>query len=390
MSEKRRDNKGRILKTGESQRKDGLYQYRYSDVHKIRRTIYANTLTELREKEKSIQRDIDDNIDYCAGKITVKELMERYLELKSGLKLTTIRNYEKIYKIISRERLAELQVSLVKISDCKDFILQLNKEGKKYSTIKVLYVWIKSVFKMACQDDIIRKNPFDFKLSTVIKREDRHMNALSKEEQKELLRFLKEYNSSIKNEIIVLLNTGMRVSELCGLTIDCLDFDKNTIKIVRQIIKIENREAYIQSTKTFSSERIIPMTYEAKVCFQNTLSEDKELRANIEIDGISGFVFLNSKKHTVRTMQNIGYELRTLIKKHNELYPNNRLPNFSPHILRHTFCTNLVNAGVNIKDVQYLMGHSDCSMTLDLYAHCDAERAMRGMLEALENGVNVV
>ena len=64
---KRKDSKGRILKTGESQRKDGIYMYRYSDIRGKQKTIYSNDLKELREREALIQRDSFDGIDYDAG-----------------------------------------------------------------------------------------------------------------------------------------------------------------------------------------------------------------------------------------------------------------------------------------------------------------------------------
>ena len=67
MSEKRKDNKGRVLKTGESQRKDLINQYRYTHVHGKRQAIYSSDLKELREKEKAIQRQLDEGIDYAAG-----------------------------------------------------------------------------------------------------------------------------------------------------------------------------------------------------------------------------------------------------------------------------------------------------------------------------------
>ncbi len=70
MSEKRKDNKGRILRTGESQRKDLIYQYRYTDIRGKRQTVYSSDLKELREKEKEIQKQLDDGIDYAAGKST--------------------------------------------------------------------------------------------------------------------------------------------------------------------------------------------------------------------------------------------------------------------------------------------------------------------------------
>ena len=64
MSEKRKDNKGRILRTGESQRKGLIYQYRYTDIRGKRQTVYSSDLKELREKEKEIQKQLDDGIDY--------------------------------------------------------------------------------------------------------------------------------------------------------------------------------------------------------------------------------------------------------------------------------------------------------------------------------------
>lgn len=83
MSEKRKDHKGRILRTGESQRKDLIYQYRYTDVQGKRQTIYSSDLKELREKEKEIQKQLDEGIDYAAGKATVIALVERYISLKN-------------------------------------------------------------------------------------------------------------------------------------------------------------------------------------------------------------------------------------------------------------------------------------------------------------------
>lgn len=80
--ERRKDSKGRVLKKGESERKDGRYQYRYIDAWKKRQTVYAFDLKELREKEKRIQKDIDDGINYAEGNITVAELVEMVLEYK--------------------------------------------------------------------------------------------------------------------------------------------------------------------------------------------------------------------------------------------------------------------------------------------------------------------
>ena len=89
MSEKRKDNKGRILRTGESQRKDLIYQYRYTDIRGKRQTVYSSDLKELRKKEKEIQKQLDDGIDYATGKINVIQLLERYISIKQGVRYNT-------------------------------------------------------------------------------------------------------------------------------------------------------------------------------------------------------------------------------------------------------------------------------------------------------------
>ena len=100
MSEKRKDNKGRILRTGESQRKDLIYQYRYTDIRGKRQTVYSSDLKELREKEKEIQKQLDEGIDYAAGKATVIALVERYISLKQGVRYNTKVGYNFVLNLI--------------------------------------------------------------------------------------------------------------------------------------------------------------------------------------------------------------------------------------------------------------------------------------------------
>ena len=119
LPEKRRDSKGRILKDGESQRANGTYDYRYTDIHKKRRCIYAKSLTELRKKEDEIRRDIADGIDYAAGEITVAELVDRYINLKRGLKQNSMRAYGSAVNRIHADPFGQKPVKSVKLSDAK-------------------------------------------------------------------------------------------------------------------------------------------------------------------------------------------------------------------------------------------------------------------------------
>lgn len=90
---KRKDKNGRVLKTGENQRKNGTYDYRYTDPHGKVRCVYAKTLESLREKEAAIQRDLADGIDYAAGEMTVSALVDRYMGLKRDIGHNTLRAY---------------------------------------------------------------------------------------------------------------------------------------------------------------------------------------------------------------------------------------------------------------------------------------------------------
>ena len=99
---RRKDNKGRVLRTGESQRKDLIYQYRYTDALGNRKCIYASDLKTLREKEDELQKSLEDGLDYAGGEITVYELLQRYLSLKCGVRYNTKVGYGFVMNIVQK------------------------------------------------------------------------------------------------------------------------------------------------------------------------------------------------------------------------------------------------------------------------------------------------
>lgn len=125
MSEKRKDSKGRILKDGESQRKNGSYMYRYTDIHKKRQYVYAKTLTELRKQEEIIKWDLADGIDYSAGEISVIELVDRYINLKRDLKENSKRAYGTAINRIRTSDFGQRRVKDIKPSDAKGWYVEL-------------------------------------------------------------------------------------------------------------------------------------------------------------------------------------------------------------------------------------------------------------------------
>lgn len=372
MSEKRKDSRGRVLKDGESQRKNGTYDYRYTDIHKKRRCIYAKTLDELRKKEATIQRDIADGIDYAAGEITVAELVDRYINLKRSLKPNSMRAYGSAINRIHSDPFGQRIVKSVKLSDAKGWFISLHDKGVKQNTIGVVQCVIRPAFEMAVDDDMIRKNPFKFKLSDAVPSDAYVRDALTKEQQKSYLKFLMENGrGNYYDDIVVLLGTGVRVSELYGLTKADIDFEKRCIHVNKQLCRTAEKPYFVTAPKTKSGVRTLPMTEAVHMALKRVLKNRATPKVEALIDGYSGFVFLD-KSGMPKVAMHLENYMRGIQKKYVKAH-GNTIPNVTPHVLRHTFCTNAQRAGLDVKSLQYLMGHSNVSVTLDVYTHSNYE-----------------
>lgn len=380
MSEKRKDNKGRILRTGESQRKDGIYQYRYTDTRGKRQTVYSSDLKGLREREQTIQRDLDDHIDYAAGEITLAQLVERYLGLKQNLRYNTQKQYSSRLKFIKAEEFCKRCVRDIKPSDMKAWVIELHAQGRSYNSIHSIRSIIRSALDLALDENIIRKNPFDFKLNEVLRKDFQARPSLTPDQQKAWLNFIAkdEWYCKYYDEVIILLGTGLRVSEFCGLTKGDLDFEKRKIRIERQLIRESGGAYHVADLKSKSGRRFVPMSESVARSLNNVLKK-RNPKTEMIIDGCTGFVFL-TKTGTPKLATSVERVVRQMSRLYQQAHPNECFPHVTPHVLRHTFCTNMANAGMNIKSLQYIMGHSNVSTTLSIYAHASYESAAEQML----------
>ena len=161
MSNKRKDSKGRVLRKGESERKDGIYMYRYTDLDGSRKTIYTSNLNDLREQEKLIQRDIDDGIGYKAGTTTFNEYFEKYLELKGNISPSTKRNYKRSWEnYIKNTRFGNMTLKDITKSDVILLLKSMSEKGLGKPSINTIVAGVLSpCMKMAVEDNIIRSNP---------------------------------------------------------------------------------------------------------------------------------------------------------------------------------------------------------------------------------------
>ena len=379
----RKDSKGRVLRTGESQRKDGIYMYRYTDFNKRRVCIYAPTLKELREKEKEIQELINHGVNYAEGLITVTQLMERYRDIKQGVSNRTKLLYNSTINLLKKDKFGSMIIKNVKKSDVQQWVIRLYKSGKKYNTVKTTYSLVKAAFNIAYEEQIIQRNPCIFRLSMIIENNSKQRTGITNEEQQRLLKFLQ--NDTIYHRyydiINILLETGLRISELCGLTFNDIDLKNRKIKVNHQLV-LNKSEYEINKPKSKSGIRDIPMTDSAYQSFKNVIKKRKQPKIEMMIQGYTGFLFI-TKVGTPMIGNYIQRGLTSAVNKYNKSHPDTPLPHITPHMLRHTFCTNLATKGMNVKNLQYLMGHADVSVTLEVYTHTSydmAEQQMKNIL----------
>lgn len=384
MAERRKDRKNRVLRAGESQRKDGTYMYRYTDVTGKRVCVYARTLEDLRVKEQTIQKELNDGIDYAAGKATVIDLVERYVSLKQGARYSTKVLYDYILGILRNEDFGYRQIRETKQSDVQAWVIKLHQDGRSYGTIRSIRSVLRPAFKMAYNEDVIRRNPFDFNLSDVIPNDTKKRAALSEDTREAWMEFIRtdEVYQKYYDEFVVLLGTGLRVSEFCGLTRNDLDFENRRIRVEHQLCRQRDGTYYIGKPKTASGERYIPMTDEVYQSLKNMIANRPKVKVERIVDGYSGFLMLD-KNGNPKVAQHIENEIRGAVKRYQKLHPDSTLPPISPHVYRHTFCTELAAAGIEAKSLQYLMGHATISTTLDTYTHINYERAAEQMAQAV-------
>ena len=383
---KRYDSRHRLLRTGESERADGYYTYRWTSRSGKRNSVTAGTLEELREKEDEIQRDVSDGIRADAKNVTLNSLYDLWKELKVNLKHNTFSNYCYMYDQFVADNIGMLPVTKLKRSDIKAFYNMLaDTRGLKIATIDNIHTVIHQILQLAVEDNYIRRNISDNLLKELKSShhyEDSHRRALTLPEQELFMEFLSKENSQYYHWLpifTVMLGTGMRVGEITGLRWNDIDLKSGIIDVNHTLVYYKHRDENgcyfdIHSPKTKAGVRQIPMTEEVKNAFllEKKMQELAGIQSKVTIDGYHNFIFVN-RFGNVQNQGTLNRALRRIIRDCNDkqlLKEKNNpvlLPNFSCHSLRHTFTTRLVEAGVDIKVIQNLCGHSRSDVTLDIY-----------------------
>lgn len=225
MSNKRFDSKHRLLKTGEVQRSDGYYTYRWTAKNGKRRSITTSTLEELRKKEDEIIKDKQDGIRTDVQNITVNDIYELWRSMKRGLKDNTFQNYCYMYDMFVRPELGEMRIQSLKKSDIKRFYnLLVEERALKIATVDNIHTVLHQVLTVAVEDGYIRLNISDNVLRELKQArnidDSKRRRALSVPQQELFLNYLLSEKTQYHHWypiFAVMTGTGLRVGEVTGL-----------------------------------------------------------------------------------------------------------------------------------------------------------------------------
>lgn len=400
MSIKRRDKRNRILRDRESQMPDGRYRYTYY-VNGEQKSFYSWKLEptdklpqgkrdciSLREKIEQLRADERNGLVKDRRKMTVYDLCVQYTGTKeTSVTPNTVAGYKTVLNHVKNNSFGSLTLDKVNDLKARSFLSNLQKNGMGYSSIQSIKGVLKPAFAVAVRNNLVIRNYFDFPLCEVIVNDSKHREAVCDSDKTTFLSWVAE-NKHYRNYLdrfIILFETGMRVSELCGLTFSDIHLDENGenyVRITHQLQKHRDGHLYVKqhgnkaTGKAEYSLRDIPLSQEAIEAFKRVYASRPKLEKEFVVDGYTGFVFINTNKGICRPVvaYDIEHHLKHAIDRFNSTHEEKIAP-FTPHCCRHTFCTDLVNTHMDIKSVQYVMGHGDIATTLGIYAHSNRDNA---------------
>ena len=238
----------------------------------------------------------------------------------------------------------------------------------------------------------IRKNPAKGAMEN-IKQDAGEKIPLSEDEIKRLIDFcINSGTYSIHVPFLTIaIGTCLRCGEITGLTWSDIDMKNRTISVNHQLIYKnfgDGCKFHVSEPKTDAGKRTIPMTETVHRAFVELRKQNLILgrRSDAEVDGYSNFVFVsgNGQPFAINAVNSF---LLNMEKAYNKAYPEESIPHLSAHILRHTGCTLLASAGMDIKALQNVMGHSDASITMNVYNHSSFERTEKEV-QRIDNVIN--
>ena len=370
-----KDLKGKELGTGIRQKKNGMYTGRYTDRYGNRPELYARSLSELKRKLNAAIYDDSIGNSVIDNSITLSSWFTSWLEIH---KYKVIRNNTCTYYKNLFHKHIETVLGNKKLRDItqlhiKSLLKSMDENGLKFESQRKVKTMLLDMFDKAMTDNYVLKNPA--KGIKLIRNEKKDIRVLTKEEQIEFFDCCK--GTFYDNLFTVALSTGLRQGELCGLTVNDIDFDKKELTINKTLLyqKLEGdegKEFHINPPKTKTSNRIIPINRQCEIALKKQFIQRNNILSKKSAKPLEGFddLLFTTKFGTPICDQIMIDAIKRVVEEINICRDElEQFEIFSPHCLRHTFATRCFEANIPPKTVQLFLGHASLQMTMDLYTH---------------------
>lgn len=372
-----KDLKGKELGVGLSQRKDGLYQARYSDRWGKRKTIYGKNLRELR---KELAEAIAGNKNFTSVRdgITLDKWFERWMDVykDKSIRPNTKREYTHIYKKNISPYIGERSINSLVKSDIQRLIDRASDDSYAYERQNKIKVILRDMLQRAVEDNLVVNNP----VSGIKLRADKEIKAKSLTVEEQSLFFDYCHNTFYDNLFNVAVNTGLRPGELFALQFSDIDLDNGLIDVNKTLVyqkylDDECKTFHVEPPKTKQSYRKVPINSVCRKFLERQL-ELKSVVSQKRPKQQNDYVFV-TKFNTPLNSVIYSDAIKVVIRQINLARPfDNQFEVFSGHTFRHTFATRCFENGVDAKVVQSYLGHASLKMTMDLYTHVTEEKSM--------------
>lgn len=361
-------------------------------------TFYDKDLKTIKKTLTDKRYEVEHGLQGKADKVTLNKWYETWLrEYKiPTVKETTVITYENAYETHIRDSLGKRQLKTIKPIHIQKLYNDFIASGRSTKYLSNLNSMLYNIFELAVKNDLILKNPCTgATLPTITVKERR---VLTSSEQEQLLNHVhKEKWSWYAPMLITLLGTGMRIGECLALTWNDIDFENKQISINKTLSYIktkqsQNYEFKLQTPKTKTSKRFIPMQTEVEKALKQQRTSQKRMKLQLgeEWQPLKGFedTVFTSLTGTPQYARQIRNVLNTIVNQINReetklAKEQNREPivmeHIHPHCLRHTFATRCFELDIPPKTVQSLLGHSSIQMTMDLYTHVSEQKKQKDM-----------
>ena len=325
----------------------------------IRRSVTGKTIREVNEKLTAVKNSIITGTYIAPNRITLCELARLMLEDDRNLnyikKGTYYRNIETLKRIEKSSYMKNTPIQELTYPPIKDFLL--SETCMSQSIIDKVYMMLKKTLKEAVKRKIIKENPAEDLKKPKSSKHREKVRALTTDEEVRLYRILTTEDVNYSHQMLLSMLTGMRMGEINALTMDDINLDFKAIAINKTIARGAKGVAFIsESPKTESGNRTIPISATVMPLMK-------------EIILCAGKEYVFESKGKLVTTSQVNLQFKRITQKYDIIDTKVR-GRVSLHSLRHTFATRCIEAGMQPKVLQHLLGHSDIKITLNTY--CDA------------------